>query len=224
MSTVDTRTPAIATTSTRGSARTQLLWCPTGGPATLGDLDRSPTAQCGSAGALLDTGGQTSPRQLRPVAAVGAPESAPGSRPLGVAHQGSLDVDPATDGSDGAAVDGIADMDRLLEGRVAMVVRLLDDDRHPVTSREEAEHRGLLPEWERVGRLCVCRGVLPPMPRWLSRVAAADIIASMEAHLPGSSTLRLVCVEFADGFLTVLERDELRFLPRRHGRARTQRA
>lgn len=101
----------------------------------------------------------------------------------------------------------------LVQGHVAQLVQVLDADGHPVTSREEAARLELLPEWEHLGHLCVCREVLPLMPRWLPRSMATHLLADAEARFPGSSILHLIGVEFADGFVTALERDELRILP-----------
>lgn len=100
-----------------------------------------------------------------------------------------------------------------LKGHVAKLVRVLDADGHPVTSREEAVRLELLPEWEHLGQLCVCRDVLPPMPHWLPQSQATQLLADAEARCPGSSILQLIGVEFADGFVTALERDELSILP-----------
>ena len=112
-----------------------------------------------------------------------------------------------------AAHDEHNDMVRYFEGHVAQLVRVLDADGHPVTSREEAARLELLPEWEHLGHLCVCREILPPMPRWLPPHMATNLLADAEARYPGSSIIHLIGVEFADGFVTALERDELRILP-----------
>lgn len=112
-----------------------------------------------------------------------------------------------------AARDEHNDLIRCVESHIAQLIRVLDADGHPITSRAEAARLELLPEWEHVGHLCVCREVLPPMPRWLPQSQATQLLADAEARCHGSSILHLIGVEFADGFITALERDELRILP-----------
>lgn len=98
-------------------------------------------------------------------------------------------------------------------GRVAVFTHLLDEDGRRITTHDEALGHGLLSEWEHLGQTCVCREALPPMPRLLPSSLAAERLAAMEANVPGSSTMHLVSVEFADGFRTALQYQQLRCLP-----------
>ncbi len=191
----------------------QLRWQPSDRPAMSNGPDVCQLVEHTRAGAIVGTGGQHLPQFTQRPARTCAVEPMPAP--------GVLDAHPLSDLSEQTSTCGLApqadgsttDDACLLEGRVAALVRLLDNDGHPITSREEAAEHELLAEWERLGKLCVCREVLPAMPRWFPRSMAAELMAAAEAKSPGSSTLHPLCVEFADGYLTVLEREELSFLP-----------
>jgi hypothetical protein len=182
-------------------------------PSTGNGSDDYQSVKRTSEGATAATGGPYQPQCTQHPAHTGAVEPAPAPLALHARHLSNVSDQASLEGQSREA-DGSATAEAsVLEGRIATLVQLLDDDGHPISSREEAARHELLPEWDRLGKLCVCRGVLPPMPRWLPQSMVAENFGSTEANSPRSSVLDLVCVEFADGYVSVLERAELNFLP-----------
>lgn len=195
------------------TALPQLGWHPSDRATTSDSPHGCQLTEHTRVGASIGTGGPHRPSFTQRPARTGAVGPMPGLAVHDVGHVSDRRDQASTDGPAHAADSSAEEEAQRLEGRVAVLVRLLDDDGQPVTSREQAAQHDLLAEWDHLGRLCVCHEVLPPMPRWFPRSMAAQLIAAAEARSPGSSTVHAVCVEFADGYLTVLEREELSFLP-----------